>query len=415
MRCLIKLTVPVLSLALCSLFVSATTTLSKTMALEPTTKLRIATFNVSMEALNYVDKDAANSLASNNVTGNELTQALQQNSLQIRNIAEIIQRINPDIILLNEFDRVDNSHKNIRTFLNQYLAHEQNDQASVHYPYFYQGAVNTGVKINADMNHDGKSNQTPADTHGYGFFEGHYGMVLLSKYPINEAEIRTFQHFKWRDMPEALKPIDPDTNQPWFSEQAWQALRLSSKSHWDIPVNINGKTVHVLASHPTPPVFDGPEDRNGKRNHDEIRFWVDYINGEQGHYIYDDLGKKGSLAAQQTFVLLGDQNASTINGNAIATKGSQGIYALLNSDKIQDPMPTSLGGKQHDTNNNGAKYYTAHWGMRPDYVLPSTYGFTLIDSGVYWPEKQQESYRLIKNRQASSDHRLVWVDVELTQ
>lgn len=424
MRCLIKLTVPVLSLALCSLFVSATTTLSKAMALEPTTKLRIATFNVSMEALNYVDKDSANSLASHNVTGNELTQALQpssqqknalQNSLQIKNIAEIIQRINPDIILLNEFDRVDNSHKNIRTFLNQYLAHKQNGQESVRYPYFYQGAVNTGVKINADINHDGKSNQAPADTHGFGYFEGHYGMVLLSKYPINEAEIRTFQHFKWRDMPNALKPIDPDTNQPWFSEQAWQALRLSSKSHWDIPVNINGKTIHILASHPTPPVFDGPEDRNGRRNHDEIRFWVDYINGEQGHYIYDDSGKKGSLAAQQAFVLLGDQNASTINGNAIAVEGSQGIYALLNSDKIQDPMPSSLGGKQHDTNNKSAKYYTAHWGMRPDYVLPSTYGFTLIDSGVYWPEKQQESYRLIKNRQASSDHRLVWVDVELTQ
>jgi len=415
MRCLIKLTMPVLSLALCSLFISATATLSKAMAFEPPTKLRIATFNVSMEALNYVDKEATSSSANNNAAGNELAQALQQSSLQIRNIAEIIQRINPDIILLNEFDRVDDSHKNIRTFINQYLAHEQNGQASVDYPYFYQGEVNTGVKINADINHDGKSNQQPADTHGFGYFEGHYGMVLLSKYPINEESIRTFQYFKWRDMPNASKPIDPSTNQPWYSEQTWQALRLSSKSHWDIPVNVNGKTIHILASHPTPPVFDGPEDRNGKRNHDEIRFWVDYINGEQGHYIYDDLGKKGSLAVQQAFVLLGDQNASTINGNAIATKGSQGIYALLNSEKIQDPMPSSLGGKQHDTNNKNAKYYTAHWGMRPDYVLPSTYGFTLIDSGVYWPEKQQESYRLIKNRQASSDHRLVWVDVELAQ
>lgn len=420
MKLLMKSPMPLLSFVLCSLFILVITISSKAMAFESPSKLRIATFNVSMEALNYVERS---SNSKPKVSGNELTQALQQSSLQnsqqnilqIKNVAEIIQRVNPDIILLNEFDRVDNSHKNIRTFLNDYLAHSQNGQTSINYPYFYQGAVNTGVKINADIKADEKTNLQPNGTHGFGYFEGHYGMVLLSKYPINEENIRTFQHFKWHDMPNALKPIDPKTNQPWYSDKTWQALRLSSKSHWDIPVNINGKTIHVLASHPTPPVFDGPEDRNGKRNHDEIRFWVDYINGEQGHYIYDDLGKKSGLAAQQAFVLLGDQNASTINGNAIATKDSQGIYALLNSDKIQDPLPTSLGGKQHDTNNKNAKYYTAHWGMRPDYVLPSTHGFTLIDSGVYWPEKQQESYRLIKNRQASSDHRLVWVDVELTQ
>ena len=148
----------------------------------------------------------------------------------------------------------------------------------------YQGAVNTGVKINDDLNHDGETNQQPSDTHGFGYFEGHFGMALLSKYPINEKDIRTFQHFKWRDMPNALKPIDPSTNKPWFNDKAWQELRLSSKSHWDIPINIDGKIVHILASHPTPPVFDGPEDRNGKRNHDEIRFWFDYINEKHIKY-----------------------------------------------------------------------------------------------------------------------------------
>jgi hypothetical protein len=112
---------------------------------------------------------------------------------------------------------------------------------------------------------------------------------------------------------------------------------------------------------------------------------------------------------------MGDQNASTINGNAIAAKGTLGIYALLNSKKIQDPMPMSLGGEQHDQTKKSAKYYTAHWGMRPDYVLPSTAGFTLIDSGVFWPQKNDETYRLIESRQASSDHRLVWVDVELAE
>ncbi len=410
MKHFLKLTTPVWSFVLCSIFISSIVISSNTMAFETSTKLRIATFNVSMEALNYVERKPGN---TSQVSGNELNQALQQDNQQIKNIAEIIQRINPDIILLNEFDRVND--ENVRYFLTKYLARPQNGQASISYPYWYQGSVNTGVKINDDLNHDGKTNQQPSDTHGFGYFEGHFGMVLLSKYPINKEKIRTFQYFKWQDMPNALKPVDPKTKQPWYSDKTWQSLRLSSKSHWDIPVNVNGKTVHVLASHPTPPVFDGPEDRNGKRNHDEIRFWFDYINGEQGHYIYDDLGKKGGLAPQQAFVLLGDQNASIINGNAMATKGTLGIYALLNSDKIQDPMPKSLGGEQHDTQNKAAKYYTAHWGMRPDYVLPSTAGFTLIDSGVFWPQKNDKTYRLIESRQASSDHRLVWVDVELAK
>ena len=370
------------------------------------TKLRLATFNVSMEALNYVEQTPNN---SPKVSGNELTQALHLNTQQIKNIAEIIQRVNPDIILLNEFDRVNNSQKNIHTFIKKYLANSQNNQASINYPYFYQGKVNTGVKVNGDVNQNSKINQHPSDMHGFGCFEGHYAMVLLSKYPINEPDIRTFQHFKWHDMPNALKPIDPTTNLPWFSEKTWQALRLSSKSHWDIPVNINGKTVHVLASHPTPPVFDGPENRNSKRNHDEIRFWFDYISGEQGHYIYDDLGKKGGLSAQQVFIILGDQNASNMEGDAI----NASIDALLTSDKLQDPMPTSLGGQLHNAKNINAKYHTAYWGMRADYVLASALGFTIKNAGVFWPQKSDETYRLIENRQASSDHRLVWVDVEL--
>ena len=395
-------------IALYSTVITVTAISSKAMAFETPTKLRLATFNVSMEALNYVNRSSGN---TSSVSGAELAQALQQNSLQIKNIAEIIQRINPDIILLNEFDRIDNSHKNIQYFISKYLAQGQNGQSSITYPYFYQGAVNTGVKVNDDLNYDSKANQQPSDTHGFGYFEGHFGMVLLSKYPINEKDIRTFQHFKWRDMPKALKPIAPRTKQPWYSDKTWQALRLSSKSHWDIPVNVNGKTIHVLASHPTPPVFDGPEDRNGKRNHDEIRFWFDYINGEQADYIYDDLGKKGGLAPQQTFVILGDQNASSVEGDAI----NSSIQALLLSDKIQDPMPTSLGGELHSADNKNAQHHTAYWGMRADYVLPSATAFTLKDSGVFWPGKNDEAYRLIESRQASSDHRLVWVDVELAK
>ena len=394
-----------------SFFLSLTVS-NKSMTIEMPTNLRIATFNVSMEALNYTDKKKRN---VSSIDKNALSLALQNGHPQIKNIAEIIQRVNPDIILLNEFDRVDESSTNIHYFLNNYLGKSQNNQQAINYPYFYQGAVNTGVKVNSDIDQNGKSGQLPVDTHGFGYFVGHFGMVLLSKYPIDENAIRTFQKFKWHDMPNALKPINPETKQLWFSDKTWKNLRLSSKSHWDIPIKINDKTVHILASHPTPPVFDGPENRNGKRNHDEIRFWFDYINTDQGAYIYDDNAHKGALKANQRFIIMGDQNASRVEGDAIITKTSQGIIALLNSNKIQDPLPTSLGGEKHLTDNSHSINHTAYWGMRADYVLPSTFGFTIKKSGVFWPQPNEETHRLIKNRQASSDHRLVWVDVELTK
>ena len=53
-----------------------------------------------------------------------------------------------------------------------------------------------------------------------------------------------------------------------------------------------GKDGLLLVAHPTPPVFDGPEDRNGRRNFDEIPLLGDYVTGRSG-YIYDDDGGRG--------------------------------------------------------------------------------------------------------------------------
>ncbi len=369
-------------------------------------KLRVATFNVSMEALNYVPYSRADDAK---ITGKELEIALAQNHQQIRNIAEIIQRVNPDIILLNEFDRTSDDHRALKTFIKNYLNISQNGQKAIDFPYFYQAPVNTGVIAPVDLNGDGIKGKSPQDTYGFGYFPGHFGMALLSKYPIDEKNIRTFQLFKWKDMPNALKPIVPKTKQPWYNKEAWQIFRLSSKSHWDIPVQVGEHTIHLLASHPTPPVFDGEENRNGKRNHNEIRFWHDYITPSKGYYIYDDKQHFGGLAAKQRFIILGDQNASNTDGDAIYS----GISSLLNSSLIQDAKPTSLGAEEHAKNNPNGKYHTAHWGMRADYVLPSRFGWQIKNSGVFWPTTATTTYRLIKDRKASSDHRLVWLDLAI--
>jgi len=64
---------------------------------------------------------------------------------QIRNIAEIIQRVRPDILLLNEFDYISAPQEGIELFIDNFLNKSQNGQASIDYPYYYIAPVNTGL------------------------------------------------------------------------------------------------------------------------------------------------------------------------------------------------------------------------------------------------------------------------------
>jgi len=249
--------------------------------------------------------------------------------------------------------------------------------------------------------------------------------VLFSKYPIEYEHIRTFGRFKWKDMPGAMLPIDAQ-GQPWYSEQALGVLRLSSKNHWDIPVHVGGKTVHVLATHPTPPSFDGPEDRNGKRNHDEIRIWADYISGGiKANYIYDDAGGLGRDESNLTFVVMGDMNADPLDGQSVPGA----IQQLLDNPRVNSRfVPASEGAPEaariQDANNanqkGDPKFDTADFAdtgagpgnLRCDYVLPSR-DLNLIGGAVFWPATRDPLGRLVQMSPtvASSDHRLVYIDV----
>lgn len=366
--------------------------------------IKIATFNVSMEATNYIPR---NELVGG---GDVLKQRLANGEhSQIRNIAEILQRVRPDIVLLNEFDYIPEPAQGVEAFIKHYLNVGQNGQAAIDYPYYYLAPSNTGLATEFDLDNNGKAEGYKADAQGFGFFEGHYAMVVLSKYPIAQDKVRTFQKFLWKDMPGALKPFYPKTGEAWYNEQEWNALRLSSKSHWDVPVNVDGKLIHVLASHPTPPVFDGDDDHNGKRNHDEIRLWTDYITQGKGDYIYDDNRRTGGLGDNASFVVMGDLNATIHGGNARI----EGIGSLLNSPRVNNSfVPSSEGGKENRPDDAHSAGHTAYWGGRVDYVLPSA-DLKVKDSGVFWPTKDDKLFRLVADRAASSDHRLVWIEIEL--
>lgn len=369
--------------------------------------IRIATFNASMDGSNYVargERPKGNELASRLASGKEP---------QIQNIAEIIQIVRPDILLLNEFDYIPDETKGVQAFFKHYLSVSQQGQAPINYPYYFIAPVNTGVGTGLDLDKDGTASDVGSDAFGFGFYPGQYGMVVLSQFPIKQDLIRTFQHFLWKDMPGSLlTDIKDAEGNEWYSKEAQAILRLSSKSHWDIPISVDGKELHVLVSHPTPPVFDGKENRNGKRNHDEVRFWNDYLGDkENGAYLYDDQGGKGGFTGER-FVILGDLNSNPDEGDSYG----HAIADLLNHKKVNASLkPESQGGAKHQPNNPFAKHHTAGWGMRADYVLPSQEGIQVISGGVFWPAPEESLSRLIVDRNASSDHRLVWLDVEINR
>ncbi len=366
-----------------------------------TEEIRIATFNVSMEGSNYGRQgaQAANALAEQLETGE---------NLQIRNIAAIIQRVRPDIILLNEFDYIADPELGAKAFINNYLQRSQHGGDTIHYPYFFYAPVNTGRQSGYDLDNDGIIGTGANDAWGFGHYEGQYAMLLLSRFPIDKASTRTFKQFLWKNLPGAKTPTNPDGS-PYYSKQAWEKFPLSSKSHWDIPIAVNDDTIHILASHPTPPVFDGPENRNGLRNQDEIRFWSLYLDEQSSRTFIDDQGRQGGLAHGSRFVVLGDLNASASEGDGL----KEGIRALLEHPTVGEfQAPRSIGALEAAPNNPLAASHTATWGMRADYVIPSKNGWAIVDQGVFWPSAKSNDYFLVESRSTSSDHRLVWVSLQ---
>lgn len=368
---------------------------------EPPAAVRVATFNASLF------RGAAGQLARELEGGADA---------QARAVAEVLQRVRPDIVLINEFDG-DTERAAPQRFIDAYLAVGQGDAEPIVYPYWYAPASNTGVASGLDLNQDGQVVTRPGtqaygnDSWGFGVFPEQYGMLILSMHPIAVDEIRTFQMLKWAAMPDNLLPRD------WYGDAIADALRLSSKNHVDVPVDVGEHRLHVLASHPTPPSFDGPEDRNGRRNHDEIRFWSDYLTGgDAAAWMVDDAGTAGGLASDAAFVVLGDLNSDPFDGDS----RRDAIITLLRHPRVSDPAQRSEGGTIAAERDGGVN--ASHGGdpgldtanfsdgrvgnLRVDYALPAS-TLAIEGSGVFWPSPDDPLAALA----SASDHHVVWVDL----
>ncbi|PVG84726.1 endonuclease [Nocardioides gansuensis] len=403
---------PLLAAALCGPPLLALPVTADAAPTEDSDPVRFSTFNASLNRFN--EGDLVRDLST-------------PDNQQAANVAETIQRVRPDVLLINEFDY---DPRAVDLFRDNYLEVAHHGSDPIDYPYAYIAPSNTGVPSGHDLDNNGTVGGGN-DAYGFGAFPGQYGMVVYSQHPIDTDAVRSFQTFRWADMPGALLPDGAATPEPadWYSAEELEDFRLSSKSHWDVPIDVEGETIHFLVSHPTPPVFDTAEDRNGRRNHDEIRFWADYVHPDEevSSYIYDDEGQYGGLPASERFVIAGDLNSDPLDGDSVP--GSAQL--LLDHPRVNDSnAPTSAGGPWAARTQGGANashesdpvFDTADFddrlccggpgNLRADYVLPSS-DLEIVESGIFWPKENQRFYYLTGDFPfvPTSDHRQVWVDL----
>jgi len=318
--------------------------------------LRIATYNVELQ------RDGPGLLLRDLARGKDP---------QIAAVLDVIATADADVLAIQNFDY------DLTAEALSILA------KAADYPHYFALRPNAGMPTGLDMDGDGKLGG-PADAQGYGRFSGHGGMAILSRYPIMTDSVQDLYDLLWKDVPDALLPVIADG--PFPSADALAVQRLSTTGHWIVPIEVPKGQFDLMTFHASPPVFDGPEDRNGRRNHYEIRLWQQVLDGDIG------------TAPANRFVIAGDANLDPDDSDGIRSA----IDNLLADMRLQDVRPTGAAGTD-----------TVDWAdpvpgnLRVDYVLPSIH-WAVLDSGVMWPAADDPEARTVAT---ASRHRLVWVDL----
>jgi len=295
-----------------------------------------------------------------------LLRDLQRDNAQIDAVIDTIRRADADILALQSIDW--DYDTAALAALQLRLA-----EAGQHYPYRFAPKPNAGIASGHDLDGDGRLGE-PEDAWGWGRFTGQSGIALLSKYPITTEHAIDLTGLLWHEVPDHRMPVTKD-GLPYPDAETAKMLRLSSTSHWAVPVMLPDDTpLWVMSFHAAPPVFDGPEDRNGRRNADELLLWLHLLNGA--------LGPRPT----PPFVLLGDANNDPARGEG----HKDALSRLLSDPRLQATHPADENGLHHTV------VWDSTGPMRVDYALPSA-------------ELQVAASGIIRGK--GSRHGLVWIDI----
>ncbi len=259
----------------------------------------------------------------------------------------------PDVLLLTNFD-YDAEHVALAA-LKTRLASK-----GLTLNHLFALKPNTGMPTGVDVDGDGRRGG-PRDAQGFGYYTGQGGQAILSRYPLVLLDTKT--ELLWRDTPDSLIAKDD----PVGDEQ-----RLSSTAHWAVSAALGSGPITLMTLAATPPVFDGPEDRNGRRNRDEVLLWAHELDAKPEVY-------------KDPVVILGNFNLDPARGDGLRAAAKH----VLGHPRLQDPLPNAPTVKWERVGE-----------MRVSYVLPDR-SLSVTDAGVMPPEPN------------AGPHRLVWVDLEL--
>ena len=343
------------------------------MASAPADTLRIASWNSGLK------RDGPGLL---------LRDILRNEDPQIAAASGLISRVEADILVVLNFDfdlDLIAADALVRTLASPHL-----------YPHRFALEPNSGVPTGRDIDGDGYFGDA-TDAHGYAPFPGQGGILVLSRWPILRSEVTDFSNFLWAEMPENLMTAAE-------AARFGDVLRLHSVAAWQVPVDAPGGRFDLLVWHAGSPVFDGPEDRNGRRNDDENNFWSALLSG-----------RLPFAAPTRPFILAGSANLDPFDG-----QGRQDRWrAFLEDPQVQDVRPATSDQEpepvgQSPDHEGDPDQDTADWkeeggpgNLRVQYVLPSAH-WQVARSGIAWPDPEGSRRQ---DGSVRSRHGMVWMDL----
>lgn len=322
----------------------------------------------------------------------------------------MIQRNDPDVIILNEFDYDDISLR-LWNFRKEYLGAGQRGQSPVDFP------IVTALLLIRESIPAWISMETVP-----------WGTLAMLTALVNTLVITVWpscRSIRWMPTTPALSRsccglICRATRFRWSTTS--QPLR-AAPSACAYRANLIGMSLadgggavpsSSLTSHSA--LVEGPERLATKRNGDEIRLMADYIaGGERAKWIVGTTNLRRGDKSDEHFIFFGDQNSDPSDGG---NSGQASIGQILGLERVCDPKPTSRGAvkaAEEQTGNAGTRTHTSRTPQtsvsRRRATCASITSYLLQPGRGGQPKYSgppQEELGELMGPDATSDHHLVW-------